>query len=177
MTMIYNKEITMKLLNLELTAMKKAYSLCDKIIEIVPKFNDKQPNKRFDTALKAIDKGLSFKTQHNSFIIEMYIEDRHFNINSNAYYLKDSSLNIIYGTLKSSSGDGICQDNLIIAENLIKEVEKVKVYKLQYINQLESQLKTIDDILTKFHQIENEIEGFNTGISYRIREYFGLKFH
>jgi hypothetical protein len=171
------KEAKIKLLNLEVINLQKAISLCDKIIEIVPKFDGKAANKRLDTALKEIDKSLSFNMRYNSFIIEMYKQDRSINVGDNWQYLRDHSVSIVHSSIQSSSGDGVCQDGQHISgEQLIKDIQRNKKYMEDSLKSLTIDLGHIDYISDWYDDIQGLKAKFKDTVSYQVREYFGFDF-
>lgn len=172
-----DKEVNIQLLNLEVVNLEKAIGLCDKILDLVPKFDGKVVNKRFDTALKEIDKSLSFSMRYNSFIIEMYKQDRSINRGDSWSYLRDHSLCIIHSSIQSAYNDGICQDGQhIVGANLVADIQKQKKYFEDNLVKLKNDIADIDSIQEVYKDIQQQKTSFNNNVSYMVREYFGFDF-
>lgn len=173
--MIVNKhEINIRLIQLHLDAERKALTLIPQIIEVVKKFDGKAPSKRFDTALKKVDKNLVFNMTYNSFVIEMYIENRYFLTGEKAYYIHPTC-NIVRSSITSGYGDGICQDGIINAERLIAWINRAKESTEVHIEKTSKALTDIDNILARKAEIEKMKSEFIDNTPYLIRQYFDLK--
>lgn len=170
------KELNVKLIELELDAMKKAVSLHEAIINIIPKFDGKKATARLDTALKAIDKDLSFHMEYNSFIIRMYIAKRSIQTDTHTEYIKDSYITLIHDSIKSGYGDGICQNDVINANILIDRINISKTHLQARIDKVTAELKDIDGIIKEYNDIKEMASKFTDRVSYLTREYFGLNF-
>jgi hypothetical protein len=170
-----DNKINIQLLELEAEARSRALLLCDKIIGLVPKFDGKKPDKRFDTALKAIDKGLSFETRFNSFIIKHWIEKRMVQSGGHTSYLTGSDVSIIHASIQSSYQDGICQNGTIDGKQLIAHIETAKGHLQKNITEINKDIQNIETILKRFKAIQDEKEKFNHDVSWTTRGYFNLK--
>ena len=170
-----SRQVKLQLLEVELLNMKKAVKYCDEIKKLIPKFEGKVINKRFDTALKEIDHNLSFSQQFNSFQIELYKEPRSIDGGNGWNYVKNHSLSIIHASLQSSMQDGICQNGTLNGTNLIKYLDQNKEYWQLTIKAISAQIKTIDKIIARRDKIQAEKEIFRNEINFYIRDYFDLK--
>lgn len=171
------KEIKLRLLDLEIKARNKAINLCDDIIKVVSKFNKKEPTKRLDTALKKIDKNLNFRLRHNSFIIDLNIENRSITIEEyNTHYIRGYNISIIHSSIRSGYGDGICQNGTINGELLMDEIDNSKQQMIQEVNKLKHGIENINNIITEKAMIDSQIANFKNVTPYLIREYFDLNF-
>jgi hypothetical protein len=169
------KEISLQLLNLEIVNMKKAVAVIGEIIKIIPKFEGKKPTKHLDTALKTIDKNLNFHTEYNSFVIKLHKENRMINTGDNVFYTLENYVNIFFGSIQSSSGNGICQNGVIDSKLLITALSKQIEYYNKLIIQLTNEISKHESIIQKYNEIKQAMESFNNSISFYTREYFSLK--
>lgn len=174
-------EISKQLIELELKNMRYMLSLYDKVIEALSKFDGKQVNKRIDTALKKIDKNLSFTMEYNSFIIKFLYEDRGVTKKMDdgyerAYYLKDDYEIMAHCCVHSSYGDGVVNDNGKLIFNILKEqLLKSKEYIEQSIFEIENQLSKVDDIISEYKELINKCNKFNNKVNWCIAEYYDIK--
>lgn len=172
-----NQDIKLELLKLEVTHLNHAIKLCDEIIKVIPKFDGKQSNKRFDTALKGIDSNLHFVTRYNSFVIQLYKDNRSIQDDKGiSHYLNDSYVNIIHWSIESSSGDGICQNGTINGKLLIGIIEEQRKYFQQRMDGLNDNINKIDEIIDCYKEMIKERETFKNNVSYLVRDYFDLNF-
>lgn len=170
------QETAKKLIALEIKELEKAVAVIDDIKKTIPKFAGKAPTKRLDTALKAINSNLRFETSYNSFILEIRKENRHVQDTDNsAVYTLSSAVNIIHASLRSSSGDGICQNGTIDAALFLAQVNSAHDYIVNSIKNLTDELKDIDRILAEHARILKERDDFISSTHCLIREYFYLK--
>lgn len=176
--MKYSKETTIKLIQLEIEAKEKAVSLVNQIIAIVPKFNGKVANKRFDTALKAIDGNLKFCMEYNSFKISMYIEKRSIlssdgNVQA---YINNHEVYLVHGSISSGYGESLIVNDGINGKELITQLENFKKDTESWCIVLRLQLDKLEKILGEYQEIKKQIHYFDETINYVIRDYFELKF-
>ena len=174
--MKYSKEITIKLIELEIAAKEKSLGLTDQIITVVRKFDGKVANKRFDTALKGIDPSLRFVMEWNSFKIEMMIENRMTHTGTHTAYIENFDVTIIHGSISSAYGDSMIVNNGINGPLLINGLEKYKTETKEYIKILKKQVAEIDGILEDYQEIKKTEEDFKSRINYMIQYYFELDF-
>lgn len=178
---VSDMEISKQLVELELKNRKYILSLFDSIIETLSKFDGKQVNKRIDTALKKIDKNLSFTMEYNSFIIKLWYEDRSITkINGdeigNTYYLKDNYETIVHCCIHSSYSDGVVNDDgRLIFEYLKEQLLKNKGYIEQSIFEIKSQLSKVDDIISEYKELIDKCNKFNDKINWCIATYYNIK--
>ena len=169
-------ETAIKLIELEIENLEKAVKVINEIKKIVPKFDGKTPSKRIDTALKAIDKNLRFETRYNSFVIELYKEIRHVqDTPQTVVYSNSHSTFILHASIKSSYGDGVCQNDTIDGKIFLAELETSQEHKKAFIVKLRAELGNLDNIIVNHARIKKEKELFLSGVSSLTREYFDLK--
>ena len=170
-----NKQIKLQLLEVELLNMKKAVKYCDEIKKLIPRFEGNVINKRFDTALKGIDKNLSFHMQYNSFIVDLFKEPRSINGGDSWYYTKSHSQNILHESIQSSSNDGICQEGVLVSANICNRLDARKAQIQENIDQISGQIKNIDTIIMLRDSLQKQKDNFIVSVNYYIRDYFDLK--
>lgn len=173
----YDKELALKLLKREIEIEKNALKLFDEIGKTLLSFNGKVANKRLDTALKAIDNRLSFKIEYNSFrFIYAEYDNRYVTVGDKGAYITDCTVNILWATVSSVYGDQALDENQkIISDNLIKQLKAQQISIKSHIEIVEKQIKQIDDIISEFNSICEQIRSFNDKTDYLIRGYFDLK--
>lgn len=169
-------KVEMSLLQLEINSTRTALNLCDGIIEVVRKFDGKQPSKRLDTALKGIDENLRFKMEYNSFSIYLYLSVRCVRTEIGVRYLNHDYQDIIRSSMESSRGDGVCQNGTIRAELIISDIERARQQMKERIAQLTAEMGDIGGILNRFEELRLAQASFEASVSYSVREYFNLKF-
>jgi len=164
------------LINLELAAREKALGLLDMIIAAVQTRDGKAPDKRLDTALKAIDENLRFSMHYNSFVIELIIRDRSIVTTSgHSEYIKDSTVCIVHASVKSGyNGGGACQNGTINAAVLIDAIEKFREATKISIEKTRGELANIEEVLAAFSAARLALSQLENSTSYLTREYFGL---
>lgn len=173
----YDPKMATALLKKENEIEKNALTLYDEIRKVVKKFDGKTANKHLDNALKVIDKRLSFIVQYNSFrFIFTEYDDRYLSIDGRGAYVRDNSVNIAWLCVSSAYGDqAVTDDNKIIAEAILKQLEKTEDEIKKHILIVEAQLLEIDAILKRYDDIKQAIRSFNDEVNYSIREYLDLK--
>lgn len=179
---VSDMEVSKQLVELELKNRKYMLSLFDKVIETMSKFNDKKVNKRIDTALKKIDKNLSFSMEYNSFIIKLWYEDRSVTKTMDdgygrAYYLKNNYETLVHCyVVHSSYGDGVVNDDgRLIFESLKEQLLKSKEYIEKSIVEIENQLSQVDDIISEYQELIDKCNKFNNKLNWCIAEYYNIK--
>lgn len=169
-------DINKELIKLEIKAGRKCVGLANEIIKLVPKFDGKQPTKRFDTALKTIDPRLSFGMEYNSFKITYWNTDNRVDSNKGWYYTRNNHIYILHASIRSSSGDGICQNGVIIAATLIADLQLYVTRETERLTKLEAEIENIHGIMSEYKDLTERIEEFISRTSYVVREYYGLNF-
>jgi len=163
------------LINLELAAREKALGLLDMIIAAVQTRDGKAPDKRLDTALKAIDENLRFFMRYNSFVIELIIRDRSIvTASGHSEYINDSTVYIVHASVKSGYNDGACQNGTINAAVLIDAIEKFREATKISIEKTRGELANIEEVLAAFSAARLALSQLENSTSYLTREYFGL---
>ena len=172
-------ETSRKLIELEVKANEKAIGLTDNIIEVVKKFDGKMPTKRLDTALKTIDKNLSFKCEYNSFMIDLWIEDRSISVPHKDYvgavYIKNSNVSICHCCMVSSGKpQAINEDGTINAEYVIESILNSKQYRIEYNNSMIKTLNEIEEKIKEYEELKKTIRAFNDSVNYTVAQYFEI---
>lgn len=169
-----------RLCRLENRLHANAYDLADKVAEMVRKFDGKAYNKRLATAIHTIDNHLFLQMQYNSFNIKytaIDYEERSITTTSgNTAYIDNSEVYIV-GMCISSQDDhrALTEDGRIIADNIIKEIERMKEYNKETYNTTEGQLSQIKYFRLRKDRIIKEVEAHNNEVCYHIRQYFDLE--
>ena len=169
-----------RLCRLENRLHANAYELADKVAEMVKKFDGKYYNKRLATAIHAIDPHLFLQTQYNSFNIKYiaieYEERSITTASGNTDYIDNSEV-YIAGMCISSQDDhrALTEDGRIIADNIIKEIERTKEYNKETYNTTEGQLSQVNYFRLRKERIKAEAEAHNNEVCYHIRQYFDLE--
>jgi hypothetical protein len=171
-------ETAKRLLELEIKNLHYAIETANKIMPIVEKFNGKQPNKRLDTALKQIDKGLSFETRYNSFIISLFLTDRHVPDGENHIaYVAEHSKNLIHDSIQSVYGKGgACQEGVIRSDILKEDLIAFIDHSKELIGKFKIESNSLDELIKEHEAIKETISQYENKISYLTRNYLSLKF-
>ena len=171
-------ETAKKLLELEIKNLHYAIETANKIMPVVEKFDGKQPNKRLDTALKQIDKSLSFETRYNSFIISLYLTDRHVpNGDSSVSYIAEHSKSLVHDSMQSVYGKGgVCQEGVIRSDILKEDLLAFIDHSKELIEKFKIEADTLNDLINEHEAIKSTISRFENKISYLTRNYLSLKF-
>lgn len=179
---MYNNdmELSKKLVELEIKNRKYLVSLYDSVLECLKKFDGKQVTKRIDTALKKIDNNISMRNEYNSFLIELYFEDRMVKEENsyNCHYLKNHSDCFCHCCRFSSYGDGVINvDNTNSLNYVIleKEMLKYKDYFINSIEESEKQLQNINSLVEEYKELQEKCNAFNKKIHWSIAEYYNIK--
>ena len=169
------KEDKIKLIELELKALKKVIELAPEVEKVLRKFDGKQANKRLDTALKKIDSNLRFEIHSNSFDVTLYIQDRSLQTEDKGRTYIDYKKTVLGGCVESAYGDGICQNGTLIADIAIKELYRMIDYHKQTVKNTEVNINEIEEFENQKQEIKTKIENHNDSIPYLLDKYFGLR--
>jgi hypothetical protein len=183
--MYLSKEAARALVLLQIAANEKAIELSEKIKPVILKFDGKVPNKRLDTALKAVDDNLMWSMEYNSAIIKMWIENRSTSEgntpDSYGYrttnYLTDNTVNIAYGRMVDGSNPAasVCPDGKLNAAALISAVDSSSAYLKQSVSDMRSSLTRIDELIEQRAALVKAVEDYNNSIDYTVATYFDLR--
>lgn len=186
----YCNEDAKNLVELEIQNRKEALKLYDGIIEVVKKFDGKVLNKRFDTALKKFDGRLGYNERNSFFEIEMNVFDNRSckSVKKDTYgysctnYITDSylTLNTIMYTFSYNPDIEkvmLDKDRRIIAEVVIKGLEKGKADIEKKIEVLENSIDKAEEWKTKLEKLKREVENVMSEVPYIIREYYDINYH
>jgi len=166
---------------------KDALSLCPKVMEVVRKFDGKIANRRLETALQEVDKGLGcFKDKwNNQWIIKFYTYDRSVDVQitswdgkdkyCRAFYIKESETVLAQDIFKNSYGDFTNEDGRWIAENICKQIEATMKRLEEDIERYEEELKHADELLEEKRKLVEMIEAHNKKVSWMGDEYFEMR--
>lgn len=166
---------------------KDSLALCPKVMEVVRKFDGKVANKRLETALMEINKGLCCRKSRYADVWEIvfYTSDRMVSIkqkswdgkheNNVAYYIKDSKDYIARDIFRNLDGAFVNEDGRWNADNINKQIEAHMRSLETNISKYEAELKSVDRLEAERKQIKAEIDAFNNEVSWIGNEYFGLR--
>ena len=173
----YSIQDAQNLIKLELDARRKAISFTPAIVEVLNKFNGKQLNKRLDTALKQIDKSLYFRSEHNSFVIDWYVDDRSVKAREGEHtnYIDYHSITLCHCSIQASDGTGAAQDGTLNAEVAIEWLNKFVSSMQKTITETEEQFKNVEQYKQRRRELKQAIEDFNNNIPHMLDRYFDLR--
>lgn len=183
----YCNEDARNLVELEIKNRREALKLYDGIIEVVEKFNGKVLNKRFDTALKNVDKRLGFNRSYSSFEIEMSLFDNdscksvkkdsfgysHTIYITNRYLILNSYLETY--TLDRSK-KSLLDNERIVSSVLIESLNNGRKQIEEKIVALEESLDKVVEWREKLESLKNEMEKTMKDIPYIIRDYYDMNY-
>jgi len=187
----YNKETATLKVNAELENFRRCINLIDEIKKLVGKFDGKVINKKFTTFLREETGGIISVDTNNygRFEIMAYAgyngngngkfpvrtRENYYQLlfhayaggefSTNRYIDKNNSWEV---TTKTDSGN-----YRLIAENLIKALDKTREYYEEKIAENQDALKRVDEYAGKLKEIERLEKELND-IPYVVRDYFDL---
>jgi len=167
--------IKRELINKQLKGYQEAIELIPQIVEVAKKFDGKVISKRFDTAIKKVNKNLSFTLEYNSFRVKYYNRDRYISGESYAEYIQEDVVDLVFGCIKSSYGDGICQDGVFVFDNFVKGIEGRKGMLAKYIKETSEQLERVEQLTKEQKQLKEAIEQHNDGVNFIVEYYYGVR--
>ena len=157
----------------------EAYNLANNVAKVVKLFDGKVFNKRLGTALNQLDSHIYVEAPYNSFNIKYVAnsyEERSFrSSNGDTAYIDNNEV-YIAGLCKVSQDDhrALTDDNRIIADNIIKNIERMKKYHKETYNEVENQLAQVAFFKARKARITAEIEEHNDEVNYSVANYFDL---
>lgn len=163
-----------KMMLRQLEYNQKAYDQFDNIIEVIEKFDMKEPSKRLDTALKNVSKSLKFEISYNSFIINYCNHDEIYIKECNEY-LKDDTKILLHMSCVSVYGGGALFRGRIDSKIIIEQLKKNKEYHENIQRQAYEQLSIIDELEEEREKLEKMLEDFNAKILYTTDKYFNIR--
>lgn len=183
----YCNEDAKNLVELEIKNRKEALELYSKVIEVVEKFDEKVLNKRFDTALKTVDKRLSYEREYNRFEIQMNVFDsrccksvKEDNYGYSSYnYLTTNYLvlnNLLYTYSYSEEDIVLLNNERINSSVLIESLLIGEAHMKNEIASLEYSLTKIDEWKKKLESLREEVQQTMKTIPYVIREYYDINY-
>ena len=190
---MYNmtREQAMSNISYAIENRKRCISLIDTIKEVVKQFDGKVINRRFEEALRAATGGIiKVELRYNLFEISVYAtwsgkDDGktpiHMTTDNNEYYLTSGAYigetferyayfnkNGFEVTKLTESGK-----HRLIADNLIKTLDKRRAEIETEINNISESLKHIDEYKATIAELENQIKTLNN-IPRLVKAYFDL---
>lgn len=166
---------------------KDALALCPKVMEVIKRFDGKVANKRLETALMEIDKGLRCRKSSYTDVWEIvfYTPDRMVSVkqkswdgsreNNVAYYIKESEEYIARDIFRHTYGAFVDDNGRWNADNIIRQIETHMRTLETNISKYEAELRSVDKLEAERKRIKAEIDAFNNEVSWLGSEYFGLK--
>lgn len=182
-----NNSVALEVARKQIKLYKDALALCPKVMEVVRKFDGKVANKRLETALEVIDKGLNCRksTYTDIWEISFYTSDRCLTVKSeswdgkhtnyNSYYIKESETCLASDMFKLTYGIFTDKNGRWIADNICKQIEHTMKVLEADIARYEEELRQVDNLEAERKRIKAEVEAFNKKVSWIGNEYFGLR--
>lgn len=179
--------VALEIARKQIKLYKDALALCPKVMEVVKKFDGKVANKRLETALETIDKGLNCRksTYTDIWEISFYTSDRSLTVKSeswdgkytnyNSYYIKDNETYLARDMFKETYGSFTDENGRWASENICKQIEHNMKVMEENIAKYEEELRQVDDLEAERKRIKAEVEAFNKKVSWIGNEYFGLR--
>jgi len=167
------------LIKLEIAGKREAAALCDAVIEIVKKFDGKVHNKRFDTAVNAVNENVRVRMQYNSFDIKYSMPNRSVkSVSADHWNYVEYDEPYICGMCIESSDNNraLTPDKRIISENIIANILEQKKRLTAGADLAEKQLNNnICDFIGRKAKLLQQIEQFNNDVDYSLANYFDLR--
>lgn len=151
------------------------------VTDLLKKWDGKQLNKRFDTALKEIDARLFYHTRYSAFYISVwtrrdYVPETTKNGTHLACYLSEKYIDLlrtdtndITGTHRSATTEG-----KINAAHLIERMQEWEQATRESCSQATHQLAKVADLIAERERLAKAVEDFSRGLNYKISDYFDL---
>lgn len=174
----YNNEDARKLVELEIANRKEALKLYQAIIKVVERFDGYVLNKRFDTALKKVDKRLGYNRGFSNFEITFAGERSCMKLEGGAIYIRSFyiELNTYMQTYSFNKyEESFLENERMRASVLIDSLIKGKEYLENTIVQLEQGIDRADEWKTRIDQLKEEIKSIKQEIPYIIADYYGIE--
>lgn len=175
-----NIPVAKRLTAKQIEVTEKLLSFIPAIEETVKRFNGKIANKRIETALQAIARGIHFgKNQYsgNWELTATEYDDRAVQGEpdccgySSWHYIENETLYLADGYRENAFVDG---EGRLNAEKLISLIERKREMYRKDVDRMKEQLSRIDSIIATYKEIQAMKEDFNRNIDSSIRHYFKL---
>lgn len=167
------------LIKLEIAGEREAAALCDSVIEIVKKFDGKVYNKRFDTAVNAVNDNIRVQLRYNSFDIKYLMPNRSVkSVGGDHWNYVEYDEPYMCGMCIESSDNhrALTPDKRIIAEDIIANILNQKKRLTAGADLAEKQLNNdIRAFIGRKAKLLQEIEQFNNDVDYSLANYFDLR--
>ena len=181
-----DKAAQMEIARKQIKLYQDALALCPAVMEVVKRFDGKVANKRLETALEAVDRGLCCRKSSYTEIweISFYTSDRCVTVketgwNGNEYYgshyIKDSEYYLARDMFKNTYGAFVDADGRWVAENINKQIEKSMEGLVHSIEVYENMLAHVDELEEERDRLRKEVEAHNRKVTWIGEEYFKLK--
>jgi len=168
-------DVKKALIEKQLKGYKEAIAFSGSIKEVAKKFDGKKITKRFDTALKEVNKDLSFTMEYNSFCVKYYNRDRCISEDNYTEYIQEDVIYLVHSYITSSYKDGICQDGVFIYENFAKAINGRVEHLKKYISDTEEALTNLEALQAEKERIEALREKHNDKVNFIIEHYYNLQ--
>ena len=176
----YCNEDARNLIGLEIQNRKEALTLYPEIIKVVEQFNGKVLNKRFDTALKKVNKRLGYDRGYSSFVINLSTYDNNCcqSVNgSNYIYIRSHyiELNTYLPTYSVDRRESsLLENERIKSDILIESLLKGKTHLEESIKKLEQSIDKVDEWKARLEQLEAEMKNIRKEIPHLVADYYGI---
>lgn len=172
------KELTL----LEIKNTKEAAALCDKVAEIIKKFDGKIFNIKLEKALEEAT-GKRFSVSKNYLMIDYigqisiqwFLDDR--SVRNGEYsveYVAETS-KYLCNIYKEKFEDAPVQNKRIVAENIIPALQKSKDNFLAKAKELEESIDKVYEWEKRIEEVKQQYNDLYKEIPFEIRDYFGLR--
>ena len=164
-----------ELIKKQLKGYQEALKLIPAIKEIAKKYEGKKMSKRFDTALKKVNDNLSFNEDYNSFRVKYYNRDRSISTDTHTEYIKEDVVDLVFGCIKSSYNDGICQKDVFNYETFVNAIDGRAERLQKYISETNDQLGSLEQLQKEKAEIEKLKNEYNDKINFILDGYYCLR--
>lgn len=150
-----------------LEVKEEAITVIENLKTITPFFDKKIFSKRFQTSIrKNVNKNICVKRKIDCIVIKY---------KTNKRMIGNTSETLLHVVTNSQYVDSIIdEDYRMIADNVIKELDKNQEYLEKTIQEASDQLPDIKKILKRYNELVKQCEEFNGSVSALIRNEFEL---
>ena len=176
-----NIPVAKRLTEKQIEVTEKLLSFIPAIEETVKRFDGKIANKRIETALQAIARGITFRKSPYSGNWELTAteyDDRAVQCDTDCcgysswHYIENETLYLADSYRENAFVDG---EGRLNAEKLISLIERKREMYQNDVDRMKEQLSRIDSIIATYKSIQKMKEDFNNTIDSSIRHYFKLE--
>ena len=178
-------ETARKITLLHLSAKETALALAPRVFDLVNQWEGKQLNKRFDTALKAIDSGLTYDTKYGAFHIVWYIpQDRRYirtktdkNGVCTGTYITQYEIDLCgYLELVNARNLEKCAtiENRINAAPIVATIKQTMTDRAAGIEKTRAQLENVEELRKRHDELKAAVEQYANDLDYLVSDYFDL---